>query len=40
MLMYLDNPKLSILDADIATNPWMYSRTPKSKKKIIKKNSP
>ena len=28
--MCLDNKKLSCLDTDMATYPWMYSRTQKS----------
>jgi hypothetical protein len=37
LLMCLDNKKLSFLGTDMATNPWMYSRTQKKqhKKKLI-----
>jgi hypothetical protein len=33
LLMCLDNKKLSFLGTDMATNPWMYSRTQKKQHK-------
>ncbi len=39
--MCLDNKKLSVLDWDMVTNPWMYCRTPEKqhKKKPHKEGS-
>ncbi len=32
-VMCLDNKKLSVLDWDMITNPWMYCRTPEKQHK-------